>query len=311
MEEDFFGLLNLRDFLKSSSLLNPLKEHYPDYLQQSFDRALSFWDLKETDKAKEQIAIYNSNFKGFHLGTLVALAIDFDNLDAEKTIIYLNSIPEKDRNSPDIGDMYYRIKAVLYLSLFDVDLAREECIIGIGFGFGSEDLYYIRAMCNAIRNLHNAAIPDYLIALKGDFSRDEITANLAYSYLRVKKMRKSFKLHKSIVDKFPDDHKIQYNTGLCYKRFRKYSKAVEYFDKAIALNPDEAGYRLTRGRVLMRLKRHTQARQDLSFALESNIPLAEELFDINNEVLERKISSKTANKKVHKLLRKVYLQNEK
>ncbi|MBD3843049.1 MAG: tetratricopeptide repeat protein [Campylobacterales bacterium] len=311
MDEGFYELIDLQEFIKNSLLLDPFKEHYPDYLHQLFDRALCFWDSQEIEKAKEQIAIYNSNFEGFHQGTLVELAINFSNLDAEKTIIYLNSIPEKDRNAPDVGDIYYRFKAALYFSLWDIDLAREECIIGIGFGFGSEYLYYLRAMCNALRNLHNAAIPDYLIALKGDFNRDEITANLAYSYLRTGRIWKAFRLHKKIVNKFSDNHKIQYNTGICYKRFRKYSKAVEYFDKAIALNPDEAGYRLTRGRVLMRLKRHNEAQLDLAYAMEWDIPLAKDLFNINNEVLERKITSRAANKNVLKLSRKVYLQNEK
>ncbi|QYJ68772.1 tetratricopeptide repeat protein [Flavobacterium litorale] len=310
MDEGLYKPINLHDFIKESPLLNPFKEYYPDYLGQLLERTFHFWDLEEIEKAKEQIAIYNSNFEGFHLGILIELAIDFDNLDAEKTIIYLNSIPENHRNEPDIGDMYYRIKAALYFSLLDIDLAIEECVKGIGFGFGSEDLYYLRAMCSALRNLHNQAIPDYIIALKRNFNTDEIIANLAYSYLRVRKMRKAFKLHKSVVDKFPGNHKIQYNTGLCYKHFRKYSKAVEYFDKAIALNPDEAGYRLTRGRVLMRLKRHNEAQLDLVYAQESDISLAEELLNINTEVLERKITSRTANKKVLKLLRRIYLQNE-
>ncbi len=310
MDEGLYKPINLHDFIKESPLLNPFKEHYPDYLGQLLERTFHFWELEAIEKAKEQIAIYNSNFEGFHLGILIELAIDFDNLDAEKTIIYLNSIPENHRNEPDIGDMYYSIKAALYFSLLDIDLAREECVIGIGFGFGSEELYYLRAMCSALRNLHNEAIPDYITALKGDFKRDEITVNLAYSYLRTGRTWKAFRLYKKIVNKFPENDKTQFNTGLCYKRFRRYSKAIEYFDKAIALNPDEAGYRLTRGRVLMRLKRHNEAQLDLVYALESGVSLAEELLNINTEVLERKITSRTANRKVFKLFKKIYLQNE-
>ena len=61
MDEGLFKQLNLRDFLKDSPFLNPLKEHYPDYLRQLLERTLDNWDQRELEKAKEQIATFNSN----------------------------------------------------------------------------------------------------------------------------------------------------------------------------------------------------------------------------------------------------------
>lgn len=303
MDEGQFKRLNLRDFLKDSPFLNPLKEHYPDYLRQLLERTLDYWNQGELEKAKEQIATFNSNFDGFQIGKLIVLAIDFKELDAEKTITYLKSIPEAQRVEPSTAFAYHLVKAVLFFSLWDIDEAREECNKAIKFNKKLGLTYYLRGTCFALRELHHSAIPDYKKALNDNFKKNEITANLAYSYLRTQNHWKALRLHKRIVDKFPDNDKVQYNTGLCFKRFKKYEKAVKYFDKAIQLNPDNAGYKLTRGRVLMRLKKHKEAQTDLQFAFDSGNQISGELLGINSEVLENKISSKRANKKVLDLIR--------
>ncbi|MCE2497106.1 MAG: tetratricopeptide repeat protein [Flavobacteriales bacterium] len=294
MDEGLFKRLNLRDFLKDSPFLNPLKEYYPDYLKQLLERTLDYWNQRDLEKAKEQIATFNSNFDGFQIGKLIELAIDFKEIDAEKTIEYLDSIPEDQREETSIAFAYHFVKAVLYFSLWDIDETREECTKAIILDKKLGITYYLRGTCYALRELHRSAIPDYKKALKDDYKKNEITANLAYSYLRTQNHWKALRLHKRIVDKFPNNDKVQYNTGLCFKRFKKYKKAVLYFDKAIELNPNNAGYKLTRGRVLMRRKRHQEAEPDLKFASDSGNQISRELLRTNSEVLENKISSKRA-----------------
>ncbi|QNR25101.1 tetratricopeptide repeat protein [Croceimicrobium hydrocarbonivorans] len=303
MDEGLFKRLNLRDFLKDSPFLNPLKEHYPDYLRQLLERTLDYWNQRELEKAKEHIATFNSNFDGFQIGKLIELAIDFKEIDAEKTIVYLDSIPETQREETSTAFAFHFVKAVLYFSLWDIDKARDECDKAISFDNKLGVTYYLRGTCYALRELHSRAIPDYKKALKDDYKKNEITANLAYSYLRTQNHRKALRLHKRIVDKFPENDKVQYNTGLCFKRFKKHKKAVKYFNKAIQLNPENAGYKLTRGRVLMRLKRHKEAESDLQFAFDSSNQISGALLRINSEVLENKISSRQANKKVLDLIR--------
>ena len=56
----------------------------------------------------------------------------------------------------------------------------------------------------------------------------------------------------------------------------------------------------------MRLKRHEEAESDLKFAFDSGNQISGELLRINSEVLDNKISSKQANKKVLDLLRNKY-----
>jgi len=303
MDEGLFKRLNLRDFLKDSPFLNPLKENYPDYLSQLFEKTIDYWNQGDLENAKEQIVIFNSNFEGFQIGKLTELAIHFKETDAEKAIAYLDSIPESQRKESSTAFAYHITKAVLYFSIWDIDEAREECDRAINYDNTIGMTYYLRGTCYALRALHHSAILDFKKALNDDYKKNEITANLAYSYLRTRNHRKALRLHKRIVDKFPDNDKVQYNTGLCFKRFKKYNKAVIYFDKAIRLKPDNAGYKLTRGRVLMRLKRHKEAELDLQFAFDSGRQISGELLRINSKVLEKKISSKQADKKVLDLLR--------
>lgn len=85
-------------------------------------------------------------------------------------------------------------------------------------------------------------------------------------------------------------------------KFRKYKKAIVYFDRAVELKPNNAGYKLTRGRILMRLKRHKEAQSDLQFALEAGNPLSAKPLEINSEVLQNKISSGKANRKIREML---------
>lgn len=304
MDEGLYKPINLKDFLKNSDLLNPPKEHLPYFMKQVFEKTFEYWEKGEIDKAKEHIAFFNSPFTSFQIGHLVEMAIDYNNIDAEKVIEQLNAIPESQRNNPLIGCYYHFVKAVLYFSLWDIDQAKEACDYAIKFDKKERLTYYLRGVCYSLRALHHKAIADYKKALKGPHYKNEITANLAYSYLTTKKYRKALKLHKLIVDKFADNHKVQYNTGISYKRFRKYDKAIIYFDRAIALNPDNPGYKLTRGRTLILLNKHEQAQPDLQFASDSGNDLAGELLKINSAVIEQKISSKTANKMVLNLARK-------
>jgi tetratricopeptide (TPR) repeat protein len=304
MDDELYKKLDLKDFLKDSQLLIPLKEYYPAYLAQQLDKTLDHWNNKEFEKAKEQIAIFNSNFKHFQIGKLFELIINFNDIDAEKTIAYLNTIPENQRNEVSIGLTYHFVKACLYFSLWDIDEARQECNNILKFDKNSAPAYYLRGTCFALRSRHHSAIADFKKALKDNYNREEITANLAYSYLRIQEHWKALRLHKRIVDKFPKNDKIQYNTGICFKRFKNYKKAIFYFNKAIDLSPDNPGYKLTRGRVLMRLKKHKLAHIDLQFAYDSGLEIAGQLLRINTEVLEGKLSSRNANKRILELLKR-------
>ena len=127
MDEGLFRQLNLRDFLKDSPFLNPIKEHYPDYLRQLLESSLNYWNQRNIEKAKEQIALFNSNFDGFQIGKLIELAISFKEIDAKKTIIYLDSFPKSQRKDTSTSFAFHFVKAVLYFSLWDIDEARQEC----------------------------------------------------------------------------------------------------------------------------------------------------------------------------------------
>ena len=305
MNERTFKPLDLRDFLKDSPLLNIQKESYPAHLRQLLEQTLNNWEQGDKQKAKQLIVEYNSHFDQFQIGTLVELSLDFEQSEAVTLIAQLNEVPESQRAGTHLGSTYHFVKAVLYYSLMDIDEARMECDRAISLDDKWGIVYLLRGICYALRERHVRAIADYRKALIDSDKKNEVLANLAYSYLRIRKSRKALRLHKRIVNKFPDDDKVQYNTGLCYKRIKKYRKALYYFNKAIELDPNNYGYKLTRGRVLMRLKMFKEAALDLQNATESGNQVAKELLKINTEVLEGVVSAKKAEKNVVELLGRI------
>lgn len=305
MENDFSEPINLRDFLKNSELLNPFKEHYPDYLKQFLQKTLDFWESDDLQKALEQIQIFNSHFEEFQIGNLIELSINLKNLNAEKTLKNLNNISVNSFSDNNLRLHYHFVKAVLYFKLWDVDESKNECDQIIKINPSYLLAYYLRGTCFALRSLNYSAIADLKMALKGNYKSDEIKTNLAYCYLRTGKIRKAHRLNKEVAPKFPKNDKIQYTTGISFKRFKKYKKAVEYFDKAILLKPNIPGYKLTRARVLMKLNRHQEAEDDLLMASKAGMGLAKELLKINQKVLQGVISSRKANKMVVDELRRV------
>ncbi len=301
MEDGFFKPIDLRQFLKNSPFLHPFKESYTDYLFQILEQSIRYWDEGNNEKALEQIKIFNSNFEEFQFGNLMELAINIENTDPSKAISYLNSVSTESLTSKVLRSWYHFTLAVFHFMNLDIDFAKEECDKAIKYEKKIWLVYYLRGTCLAMRELHYSAIPDFKKALKDGYKRNEILACLAYSYLRTRQYRKSFKVHKKIVDQFPENHKVQYNTGLCYKRYKKYKTAIKYFSKAIELDPSIPGYRLTRGRVLMKLRDYNEAAKDLNLAFESGNQIAGKLLRVNEDVMSKKLTSRQAERMVRKI----------
>ncbi|MDO5979200.1 tetratricopeptide repeat protein [Flavivirga spongiicola] len=304
MNDDLFNFLDLKEFLNDSFFLNPLKENYSDYLFQLLDRAVDKWENDETELAIQLCDEFTAQTKDIYIGEFLKLAIQLKEIDVEEKLSTFESI------NPDIFKtklekvLFHFFKACLYFVNHDIDEARKECDLVIGLEGSLYYAYYIKAQCYALRELHSLAIPAYLISLKGDYRIDEIKVNLAYSYLRNQDNWKALRLHKKVVDKFPENYKVQYNTGLCYKRFKRYKKAIKYFDRALKIHQSTPSFYLTRGRVLMKIKEHKEAQNDLLIASNNNIAIAKELLKINELVLSGDINSRKAEMKVKELLRR-------
>ncbi|GAA3561433.1 tetratricopeptide repeat protein [Snuella lapsa] len=303
--DEFFNFLDLKRFLNHSFFLNPLKENYTDYLFQLLDRAVDEWENGETELAVQLCDEFTGQVKDIYIGEFLKLAIQLKEIDVEEKLSAFENI------NPDIFKtklelvLFHFFKACLYFVNYDIDEARKECEKVISLENSLYYAYYIKAQCYALRELHHLAIPAYITSLKGNYRVDEIKANLAYSYLRNKDNWKALRLHKKIVDKFPENYKVQYNTGLCYKRFKKYRKAIKYFDRALKIHQSTPSFYLTRGRILMKIKEHEKAQNDLLIAASNNVPLAEDLLKINELVISRNISSRKAENRVRDLLKRV------
>ena len=130
------------------------------------------------------------------------------------------------------------------------------------------EIHIIRGFANASLEKHKEAIKDFKIALKDTDQENAIKANLAYSYLRNKNHLKALLLYRKISKVYPDQWKVQYNTGLSYFKFAQFRKAMPFLNKTEKLKPDFAGTYLTRGFIYLKKGRKELAHNDFLKAKE-------------------------------------------
>lgn len=296
--------INLNKFLKGSPLLNPLKGYFPAYLSQLLEFSIESWENENIEKALKYCDEFNTQSKDTIVGFLLAFVIKSSEYSTEQAINEFKKIKLKEKFSKNEKVLFHLIKGSLLFKNLDIDEAKNEFDIVIKLDKKEYSAYILRGQCNALRNRHYLAIPDFKIGLKENYKTNEIKANLAYSYLRNRDVWKSLVLHRMIVNKFPSNEKIQYNMGICYKRFKRYRTSIKYFNRAIELDETNGGFRITRARVLMKLKKHIEAKNDLIYGAKNNIMFSQELLEINEKVITKRISIKQSEIEIKKLLQK-------
>ncbi|NRR91113.1 hypothetical protein HSX10_06000 [Winogradskyella undariae] len=112
--------------------------------------------------------------------------------------------------------------------------------------------FLIRGFANAELGNHKQAICDFKKALKENFQKDAIKANLAYSYLHNKNTFRAYLIYRRVAKKFNDNWKVQYNAGLSCFRLKKFNQAIIFLNKTEELNPKFSGTYITRGYIFLR-----------------------------------------------------------
>lgn len=264
MTDDEFKPLDLSAFLQNSQLLRPtFKENYSDFLRQLLEKAIEVWDnnpklaYSYCEEFKQHIP--ESVFPD--LLRLVDKAYEDRNLKD-----YLELEKKTVRKSEKI--CIHTLKACFHYQRLDIDECADECRVVLNLDSDNEHANYLLALCLAIRQKHKEAITYYKKVLNSKDYHDSTTANLAYSYLFLRKNLKALRLNKQIVDKLSDNYRVQYYMALCYSRLWRYKKALYYLNRAESLEKNFSGTYLTRGGIHFRLRNFDKAYKDLQRAKE-------------------------------------------
>ncbi|WP_299537409.1 hypothetical protein [Ulvibacterium sp.] len=229
-----------------------MKENFSDFVNQLIQKAFEFWEFRDfesaIDKCNEFIdwnseiqfvhlfkAMIHSSAKEFYKSQDIVDGIDKDTLeDYEiKISLFISAI-----------NQFYTDKYQRALDLCNEFLKLED-------GQFTE-IHIVRGFANASLEKHKDAIKDFKIALKDTDQENSIKANLAYSYLRNKNHLKALLLYRKISKVYPNQWKVQYNTGLSYFKFAQFKKAMPFLNKTEKLKPDFAGTYLTRGFIYLK-----------------------------------------------------------
>lgn len=245
-----------------------MKENFSDFMNQLIQNAFELWEFRDFDSA-------------------IAKCDEFIEWNSEIQFVYLfkamiySSAKEfyKSQNIVDGIDKdilgCYELKISLFASAINqfytgrcqksLDLCNEFLKLGDGV---FEEIHIIRGLANASLEKHKEAIKDFKIALKGTDQENAIKANLAYSYLRNKNHLKALLLYRKISKVYPNQWKVQYNTGLSYFKFAQFKKAMPFLNRTEELKSDFTGTYLTRGFIYLKKGNKELAHKDFLKAKE-------------------------------------------
>ena len=153
--------------------------------------------------------------------------------------------------------------------------------------------YYHRALCfeelnrleEAIEDMQKAKLHDPSIADAERFlqqharkeppvpqiSREEELLRLAEDNMMLQRFDTAEQQYNELLTINADNDYVQFRLGILFiSRDRNHKKAIDQFDKAIALNPDNAGYFSSRANALKFIKDYKAAISDFSWLVEHN-----------------------------------------
>tara|TARA_R110002012_G_C11507364_1_gene598023 strand:+ start:61 stop:909 length:849 start_codon:yes stop_codon:yes gene_type:complete len=262
-----------------------MKENFSDFMNQLIQKAFELWEFRDFDSAIEKCdefiewnseiqfvhlfkAMIYSSAKNFHKSQNIVDGINKDTLENYelKISLFASAI-----------NQFYTDKYQKALDLCNEFLKLDDGTFA--------EIHIIRGFANASLEKHKEAIKDFKIALKDTDQENAIKANLAYSYLRNKNHLKALLLYRKISKVYPDQWKVQYNTGLSYFKFAQFKKAMPFLNRTEELKSDFAGTYLTRGFIYLKTRKKELAHKDFLKAKELGA-------ERNYEIIMRKYYNK-------------------
>ncbi|MBE9592380.1 MAG: tetratricopeptide repeat protein, partial [Proteobacteria bacterium] len=112
---------------------------------------------------------------------------------------------------------------------------------------------------------------------EGDEIIERVRVNMAVSYnnrgnayYELKKQEKAIEDYNKAIELNPEDAMAYNNRGAAYAKLKKQEKAIEAYNKAIELNPEDATAYNNRGTTYYELKKQEKAIEDYNKAIELN-----------------------------------------
>ena len=119
-----------------------------------------------------------------------------------------------------------------------------------------------------------------------NWDKDEIRiiSEIAYSLAQQGRNREAIVMFEGLLAIAPATAYFQAALGALYLRLKDFSKAVEYLDAALEIEPDDIISLVNRGEAKMRIEKNDDARTDFTKAVQLSSARNNRQVDINDEI---------------------------
>ncbi len=149
-----------------------------------------------------------------------------------------------------------------------LDLAKQRCMESIDIAHLKGIAHFYAARISLLQGMLDDAVNHFQMAKTFDYMPVESTDGIASIYLQQKNYELAIETYKEIQDMIGYNHLIWVNMGIVYIHWQHYSDAIECFDKAIAIKPDDAAAYYNKGIALHKIGCHTESKKYIEEALK-------------------------------------------
>lgn len=139
-------------------------------------------------------------------------------------------------------------------------------------GGGSPALWNNKGFCLSKLGRHLEAYAAYKVALEGgQFETVELLCNMATTLVNLGFYREAMDYFDKALRLNPDDHLVLNNVAVCLEQQGRYDLALKCYEKALANDPDNLTYLCNKGVCLSKMKRWEEALECLKEVIERDL----------------------------------------
>lgn len=169
--------------------------------------------------------------------------------------------------APEV-QVYLQNRALAYQDFGNLDAAEKDYLSSLDFGPDIKSLNSI-GIIEASKNKHENAIEYFTKAIHIDEFQAILYENRGISYEKITQYELAKSDLQKAIDLEPNDYRINF-LGLIYYRNGEYENAIEYYNQAISIKPEEPIYRENRGLAHYFLNEFDLAEIDFKEAIKTN-----------------------------------------
>lgn len=253
-------LINIKEWIDTLLDFSNLKDDINSFSRELLKRSYQYWEEGQDQLAEELAKDYIKLNPDLNWAYIFNAAVKTSKDKFVKSEKILTKIGEG-----TLTDDEKTAKQFLHACNHFYQMKYEEAI-----AFCDEEVklskyakpYIIRAMAMQAQEEYKEAIVDYRKAKRDRIQSKNIDANIGFCQLQNGNTIQAYFTFKKIVDFFPINYKVNYNTALCHFRLSRFQTALKYLNNVERLNPDFSGTYLTRGYIYLKWKDFHNAKLD-------------------------------------------------